>query len=89
MKVRMTQFDFTYRGYVFEGFLRNRTDYSTGWTVIRREESRPNIPPCKEILTDRGWENTTTNKGACVVFFDVEDLVANCESQVDTLRAAA
>lgn len=87
--IRMTAFDFTYRGFVFEASLRKRTEYSDGWVVIRRNELYANIPPCKEILTDKGWEISTVAKGAPHVFFDVDDLVANCEVQIDSLLRKA
>lgn len=83
----MTGFEFTYRGFVFEAHLVKRTEYSDGWSALRREEKRPNIPPCKEILTSKGWENSVTKKGLTRVFVDQDDLIANCEVQIDLLLA--
>lgn len=71
---RYTRFEFTHRGYVYEANRRvvSNTD---GWTIIRREEGKANIPPCRYILTNKGWENTCNQKGAPAVFLSEDDVV--------------
>lgn len=52
------------------------TPHRIGWTVLRREINKPNIPPYLEILTENLWEGVLKSTHApTIVYPTAEEVV--------------